>query len=129
MEHFWKVLGPTELVGSQRTRPRTEQEQRQQWKWEAQSADLHVLMGTGKVHAKKNSLWRVLHRLLRNEFEQLLKISRDLKQTMSDYFITMAKMIDIMWEEADSIVGPARGSAASSLINYLLGITQIDPLA
>ena len=63
------------------------------------------------------------------EFEQLYKISLDLKQSMSDYFITMSKMIDIMWEQANSIVGPARGSAASSLINYLLGITQIDPLA
>ena len=63
------------------------------------------------------------------EFEQLHQISLDLNQSMSDYFITMAKMIDIMWEDADSLVGPARGSAASSLINYLLGITQIDPLA
>ena len=63
------------------------------------------------------------------EFEQLYKISLNLNQSMSDYFITMAKMIDIMWDEANSIVGPARGSAASSIINYLLGITQIDPLA
>ncbi len=63
------------------------------------------------------------------EFEQLFKIGQALKQSMSDYFITMAKMIDIMWEDANSIVGPARGSAASSLINYLLGITQIDPLS
>lgn len=63
------------------------------------------------------------------EFEQLFKISNDLNQSMSDYFITMAKMIDIMWDNANSLVGPARGSAASSLINYLLGITQIDPLA
>ena len=62
------------------------------------------------------------------ECEQLYKISEQLNQSMSDYFITMSKMIDIMWNEADSIVGPARGSAGSSIINYLLGITQIDPL-
>ena len=62
------------------------------------------------------------------ECEQLYEISKKLNQTMSNYFITMAKMIDIMWEEADTIVGPARGSAGSSIINYLLGITQIDPL-
>lgn len=62
------------------------------------------------------------------ECEQLYKISKQLQQSMSNYFITMSKMIDIMWEEADSIVGPARGSAGSSIINYLLGITQIDPL-
>lgn len=62
------------------------------------------------------------------ECEQLYKISEQLEQSMSDYFITMAKMIDIMWEEAGTIVGPARGSAGSSLIAYLLGITQINPL-
>lgn len=65
---------------------------------------------------------------LNYECEQLYKISEELQQSMSNYFITMAKMIDIMWNEADSIVGPARGSAGSSIINYLLGITQIDPL-
>ena len=62
------------------------------------------------------------------ECEQLYKISKQLEQSMSDYFITMAKMIDIMWEEAGTLVGPARGSAGSSLIAYLLGITQINPL-
>lgn len=62
------------------------------------------------------------------EFKQLDGISEQLGQPMSDYFITMAKMIDIMWEEGDSIVGPARGSAGSSIITYLLGITQINPL-
>ena len=62
------------------------------------------------------------------EFEQLYKISEQLNQNLSDYFITMSKMIDIMWNDADSIVGPARGSAGSSLIDYFLGITQINPL-
>lgn len=65
---------------------------------------------------------------LEYECEQLYKISKQLEQSMSDYFITMAKMIDIMWEEAGTLVGPARGSAGSSLIAYLLGITQINPL-
>ena len=65
---------------------------------------------------------------LEYECEQLYEISDQLNQSMSDYFITMAKMIDIMWEEAGTIVGPARGSAGSSLIAYLLGITQINPL-
>ena len=62
------------------------------------------------------------------ECEQLYQISKQLEQSMSDYFITMAKMIDIMWDEAGTLVGPARGSAGSSLIAYLLGITQINPL-
>ena len=62
------------------------------------------------------------------EMEQLHAISKQLGQSMSNYFITMAKMIDIMWDEGDSIVGPGRGSGGSSIVNYLLGITQINPL-
>lgn len=63
------------------------------------------------------------------EFEQTNAISKNLNQPMSSYFITMKKFIDIMWSDGDSIVGPGRGSSASSLVNYLLGITQIDPLS
>lgn len=62
------------------------------------------------------------------EFEQIYKISKQINQSLSDYFITMAKIIDIGWSEGDSIFGPARGSAGSSLIAYLIGITQVDPL-
>ena len=37
-------------------------------------------------------------------------------------------MIDIIWEDADTIVGVSRGSAGAWIINYLLGITQMNPL-
>ena len=47
---------------------------------------------------------------------------------MSEYFITMSKIIDLCWNEAGSIVGPSRGSAGALLINYLLGITQMNPI-
>lgn len=42
------------------------------------------------------------------------------------YFLTMKEIFD----EASQyvLVGPGRGSACASLVNYLLGITQIDPL-
>lgn len=42
------------------------------------------------------------------------------------YFLTMKEIFD----EASKyvLVGPGRGSACASLVNYLLGITQIDPL-
>jgi DNA polymerase III subunit alpha len=61
------------------------------------------------------------------ELEQIYETSVNIKQSLSDYFITMAKMIEIIWDKADSIVGPGRGSAAGFLVNYLIGITQIDP--
>ncbi len=64
---------------------------------------------------------------LNYELQQVREISLTIKQSLADYFITMAKMIEITWNEADSIVGPGRGSASGFLTNYLLGITQVDP--
>ncbi len=62
------------------------------------------------------------------ELEQIYETSVKIEQSLSDYFITMSKMIDVIWNDADSIVGPGRGSASGFLINYLAGITQLDPM-
>ena len=64
---------------------------------------------------------------LNYELEQIRETSIKIEQSLSDYFITMAKMIEIIWNEADSLVGPGRGSASGFLVNYLIGITQVDP--
>jgi len=53
-----------------------------------------------------------------------LKVIRDKK--FSAYFLTMKKIIDIAWEK--QLIGPGRGSGAGSLVNYLLGITNVDPI-
>ena len=65
---------------------------------------------------------------LEEEFWTLKEVGAIIQQSMADYFITMSKIIDIVWNKANSIVGPSRGSAGALLINYLLGITQMDPL-
>ena len=65
---------------------------------------------------------------LENELEQLWEISVAIEQPIANYFLTMSKMIDIIWEDGDSLVGVSRGSAAGFLINYCLGITQLDPM-
>lgn len=65
---------------------------------------------------------------LNTELFHIKAISEERQQPLSDYFNTMSKIIDITWTDGDSLVGPGRGSGAGSLINYLLGITQIDPL-
>ena len=65
---------------------------------------------------------------LNYEFEQIEETSIRIEQPLSEYFITMAKIIEIIWEKADSIVGVGRGSAVGFLVNYLIGITQIDPM-
>jgi len=65
---------------------------------------------------------------LEEEFWTLKQVGDKIDQPMADYFITMKKIIDLVWDTANSIVGPSRGSAGALLINYLLGITQMDPI-
>lgn len=48
------------------------------------------------------------------------------EKKFSEYFLTMKAIIDIASEKM--LIGPGRGSAAGSLVNYALGITQVDPL-
>ena len=79
------------------------------------------------VSKDNNSLTERMERL-NYELEQIYETSIHIDQSLSDYFITMAKIIEIVWNEADSLVGPSRGSAGGFLINYLIGITQIDPM-
>lgn len=62
------------------------------------------------------------------EYEQRLKRELDLIQAkrFEDYFHVVADMI--RYAKQHMFVGPARGSACGSLVCYLLGITDIDPL-
>ncbi|ALS22085.1 PHP domain-containing protein [Paenibacillus naphthalenovorans] len=64
------------------------------------------------------------------ELEELWHISLSLKEAMSAYYITIREIVLIMWDDCggNSLVGPGRGSAAGFYINYLLDITQVDPL-
>lgn len=43
-----------------------------------------------------------------------------------DYFFVIADMI--AWAKQHMLVGPARGSSAGSLVCYLTGITDVDPI-
>ena len=49
-------------------------------------------------------------------------------ERMADYFTVVQKIVDLIWEEGDSLVGIGRGSAGAYLTNKLLGITGIDPM-
>lgn len=49
------------------------------------------------------------------------------KMGFADYFLIVQDFIN--WaKERGIVVGPGRGSAAGSLISYILGITDVDPL-
>jgi DNA polymerase III subunit alpha len=65
------------------------------------------------------------------ELEELWEISENINQAMTSYYITVREIINIIWDDecgGNSLVGSGRGSAAGFLINYLLGITQVNPL-
>lgn len=63
------------------------------------------------------------------EFEQIKGLGDVFdKQKMCDYFTTVQKIIDVIWEDGDSMVGIGRGSANCYLTNFLLNIVGIDPL-
>ncbi len=49
------------------------------------------------------------------------------KMGYEGYFLIVKDLVDRA-REMDIPVGPGRGSAAGSIVSYLLGITQIDPL-
>ena len=70
-----------------------------------------------------------------SEYCQRLEIEADIIKYIGEklddclfaYFNTFKHYIDLFWE-CGSIVGPGRGSATGFLSNYLLGITQLDPV-
>lgn len=64
---------------------------------------------------------------LNTEADVILFISNKLGNCLFSYFNTFQHYIDLFWE-CGSLVGPGRGSSCGFLSNYLLGITQLDPI-
>ena len=66
---------------------------------------------------------------LTKEIQDRLDFEIDIIKTMgySCYFLIVWDFIDYC-RKNDILVGPGRGSAAGSIVAYLLGITNIDPL-
>ena len=61
------------------------------------------------------------------EADVIKTIGEKLNDCLFKYFNTFQHYINLFWE-CGSIVGPGRGSSVCFLSNYLLGITQLDPL-
>lgn len=59
-----------------------------------------------------------------SRLKEELKVIADKK--FSEYFLTTKAIIDLA--KTEMRVGPGRGSGAGSLVNYVLGITDVDPL-
>lgn len=62
------------------------------------------------------------------EVTEFWHVSDIIEDRLGAYFVTISKLVEIMWNEGDSLVGVGRGSAVSSIICYLLEVTQINPL-
>lgn len=72
---------------------------------------------------KKEEYWRRLE----EEADVTCFIQEKMNNCLFAYFNTFKHFIDLFWD-CGSIVGPGRGSAVCFLSNYLLGITQLDPI-
>ena len=62
------------------------------------------------------------------ELTECWLVSERLGQPISSYLLMVRNIIQIMWDKAESLVGISRGSAGVMLINYLIGIIQMNPL-
>lgn len=62
------------------------------------------------------------------EYEQ--RLERELKviaeKDFESYFLVVADLVN--WAKQHMLVGPGRGSSAGSLLCYLIGITEVDPI-
>lgn len=65
---------------------------------------------------------------INTELEVLWFISKRLNQRLSAYYSLVSYIMDLIWEEGDSIIGVGRGSACGMIVCYLLNITQLDPV-
>lgn len=77
---------------------------------------------------KDTNEWEKYLVQINKEVAEVWEITQKIGNDLSSYFNTMAKVVDIMWTEGDSLVGVSRGSAGGFVSNYLLGITQMDPI-
>lgn len=75
---------------------------------------------------KKGLVWRCLA----DKSEYIERLKYELKiihnKKFSNYFLTMKAIMDIARE--NMLIGPGRGSAPGSLVSYVLGITNLDPI-
>lgn len=75
----------------------------------------------------KEYMYQAIERI-NTELKELWEITNVINTKLSSYYVTTRQIINIMWEEGDSLVGVARGSVTGFLICYLADITQINPL-
>lgn len=77
---------------------------------------------------KEKELWNDLYlKRIVEEADVIKTVGDKLGNCLFDYFNTFQHYIDLFWK-CGSIVPPGRGSSVCFLTNFLLGITQLDPI-
>ena len=83
------------------------------------------------VKTLKDNCYQALDKLGLNNEEYKKRLDYELETIISlgyaDYFLIVQDYVSFA-KSHDIVVGPGRGSAAGSLVSYLLNITEIDPL-
>ncbi len=77
------------------------------------------------IHEKKVVMDDIKRERIEKELDILDYISDRLNQKLSAYLNLTVNIINLAWQA--SLVAPGRGSSTGFYINYLIGITQIDP--
>ncbi len=65
---------------------------------------------------------------INDEMGVLWEVSIKLDVRMSSYYNMMELLMEISWNEGDSIIGVSRGSGTGFYTGYLLGLSQINPI-
>lgn len=86
-----------------------------------------ALTKLNSMKISKDKKEQILDRL-EQELEECWEISKKIEQPISSYLLTVRNVIGLIWNEANSLVGVARGSAGGFILNYLIDITQMNPL-
>lgn len=62
------------------------------------------------------------------ELSEMWQVTEKIKTSISSYYLSTLELIDIMWNEGDSLVGVARGSVTGMYTMYLIGLIQMNPV-
>lgn len=62
------------------------------------------------------------------ELSEMWKVTEKINTSISSYYLTTLELIEIMWNEGDSLVGVARGSVTGMYTMYLIDLIQMNPM-
>ena len=83
-----------------------------------------ILLKT-KVYQGAKLRYGSLTKQIEQRIEQ--ELTAIIESGQEEYFLAIAKMICLL-SNKDVAIGPGRGSAASSVVSYCLGLTEVDPI-